>query len=398
MEVAVKVLAGGTNGQQSSPVENDREQIGVLPSHRQRVKDMAQEIRVASRILSSRHPNLPLFFGACFSDVHNIKIVYELIVGQNLEQIVENKGKPEVLTSLNWSVQLFCALSYLHSANDKKVPMVHRDVKPSNIMVSQDLSNIKLVDFGLCIATQEEHRKNRKMSGKTGSFRYMSPEVMLDKSKYTDKVDVYSAAMVLWYVFMGVPPQQAMNAEIVAELAARVDMRPPLQEIAAISPVLASILDQGWSGDEVARLDSAEMLSKLQDLEKNMLAKEAKRSASIYNKLSISFRRFSEQFFRPFSPGSPRLPLSARKEANYQQDCLSRKSGSACFPSKQTMRPPGGVGVLALGLGGGDLLKRSNSQNDLPTPAPALSLDGLSDSLLRRSISDLDLPASREFL
>ena len=85
----------------------------------------------------------------------------------------------------------------------------------------------------------------------------------------------------------------------------------------------------------------------------------------------------------------------------------------SAYPGYSPAASPGGVGgVLALGAGGGDLLKRSNSDNDLPTPAPAragggsghgsvygsLSLDALGDSLLRRSISDSDLPASREFL
>ena len=96
-------------------------------SHRQKVKDMAQEFR-ASRMLPSAHPNLPVLVGACFSDVHNIKIVYEFISGQNLEQIVRNMGKTKVLTALNWSVQLFCALAYLHAAIDQRP-----EGKPENV-------------------------------------------------------------------------------------------------------------------------------------------------------------------------------------------------------------------------------------------------------------------------
>jgi len=288
VDVAVKVL--------SASMEKIGEHIRMEPSHRQKVKDMAQEFR-ASRMLPNEHPNLPKLVGACLSDVHNIKLVYDLILGQNLEQIVRNMGKPKVLTALNWSVQLFCGLSYLHSATDGKTPMIHRDVKPSNIMVSEDLSCIKLVDFGLCTWMHKEQRENRKMSGKTGSFRYMAPEVMQDKGEYTDKVDVYSASIVVWYAFLGVTPLVALQGEVVAELAARQQLRPPLREIIAISPDLASILEQGWHQDEDVRLDSATMLRMLQDLETNMLvAQKVKRGASIYNKLTTKLRGVSEQF------------------------------------------------------------------------------------------------------
>ena len=125
----------------------------------------------------------------------------------------------------------------------------------------------------------------------------MAPEVMLDKGEYTDKVDVYSGSMVVWYACVGVPPLVALHGEVVAELAARQELRPPLLEIIAITPDLASILQQGWHQDEDVRLDSATMLRMLQDLETNMLAaKKAKRGASIYNKLTTKLRGFSGQF------------------------------------------------------------------------------------------------------
>ena len=52
-------------------------------------------------------------------------------------------------------------------------------------MVSNDLSLVKLVDFGLCTP---DPRDSRKMSGKTGSYRYMAPEVYLESHSYSAKV------------------------------------------------------------------------------------------------------------------------------------------------------------------------------------------------------------------
>ena len=67
-------------------------------------------------------------------------------------------------------------------------------MKPSNVMVTHDMSLVKLVDFGLCTIDSSVGR-SRKMSGKTGSYRFMAPEVYLESDIYTAKVDVYSASL-----------------------------------------------------------------------------------------------------------------------------------------------------------------------------------------------------------
>jgi serine/threonine protein kinase len=188
--VAVKVL---------NVIEEDDDAIDLDEresqrcKRRQMIKDMAQEIRMACRMAGSathaQHANLVMLVGASLDQVYSLKIVYELIEGNDLEKLLatmqsksKTPWKPELSTALSWSCQLMEAIAFLHSFDP---PIIHRDVKPSNVMVSNDLSLVKLVDFGLCTP---DPRDSRKMSGKTGSYRYMAPEVYLESHSYSAKV------------------------------------------------------------------------------------------------------------------------------------------------------------------------------------------------------------------
>ena len=161
----------------------------------------------------------------------------------NMTMTSKDKGPwtPSLPMALSWSVQLFSALVFLHG-----VPLIHRDVKPSNVMVTRDMSLVKLVDLGLCTPSLQQRTDARKMSGKTGSYRYMAPEVMNESECYTDKVDVYSGTLVVWFIMMGQRPFENFNGHQVAEMAARQAMRPSLSVISHKCAGLASVLEEGW--------------------------------------------------------------------------------------------------------------------------------------------------------
>ena len=91
-------------------------------------------------------------------------------------------------------------MSYLHSHFDP--PILHRDLKSLNILISQPVSSdhdficAKITDFGL---SRENSLANEMMTENTGTFHWMSPEVM-DAKPYTHKADVYSYGIVLYEV------------------------------------------------------------------------------------------------------------------------------------------------------------------------------------------------------
>jgi len=89
----------------------------------------------------------------------------------------------------------------LHSFQVHRDAMIiHRDLKPENLGIASD-GTLKLFDFGLCRCVQKRRHEMEayEMTGNTGSLRYMAPEVVLNQP-YTEKVDVFSFAVVLWTI------------------------------------------------------------------------------------------------------------------------------------------------------------------------------------------------------
>ena len=81
------------------------------------------------------------------------------------------------------------ALSYLHLKN-----IIHRDIKPENILLSNpnDLSSIKLCDFGLSTI----HQQDKTLKAKCGTAMYMAPEIV--RGKYTTSIDMWSCGIIMY--------------------------------------------------------------------------------------------------------------------------------------------------------------------------------------------------------
>ena len=170
-------------------------------------QDLVAELFMLSRV--GRHPNLVQFYGACIADNHCPVIVLELMEGRDLETFLAQKpqgfnlGRPTVY---NWSLDVLSALDFLHNQN----PIImHRDVKPANILLSPCKTVAKLTDFGLAKAMDREERLLAMHKGNTGTPRYMAPEILTggETAIYTEKADIYSASLVLWYLLSGRRPE-----------------------------------------------------------------------------------------------------------------------------------------------------------------------------------------------
>ncbi|EKX42114.1 hypothetical protein GUITHDRAFT_111966 [Guillardia theta CCMP2712] len=156
----------------------------------QAYKDLMMEMDVLASI--PHHPNVVQFLGACIEDIENPVMFEEYVNGPTLESI------------FGWSLDLLRALDFLHCRN----PMIiHRDVKPANLILSKDLNIMKLMDFGMSKAVSLSERETSIHSGFTGTPLYMAPEVMLTTvGHYTEKADIYSASFVMWYIAVGKRP------------------------------------------------------------------------------------------------------------------------------------------------------------------------------------------------
>ena len=115
----------------------------------QQLSDLMTELRVG--LLLPPHPRLVQLVGAAVS-ASDAALVFDLVDGLDSEALFRSKRtaranfRPDVAQVLHWAAQLFDVLAFLHS---RAPPLVHRDVKPENIIILHDLKSIKLIDFGL---------------------------------------------------------------------------------------------------------------------------------------------------------------------------------------------------------------------------------------------------------
>ena len=183
-------------------------------------------------------------------------IVMELIDGITLKQYMERRGRMDWRESLHFITQIMRGLSHAHSRG-----IIHRDIKPQNIMVLRD-GSVKVADFGIaCLANQGQTLTQEAL----GSVHYISPEQ--DRGDRIDaRSDIYSAGVVLYEMLTGRLPFEGDSAVSVAiqhlssvPLAPR-DIDPSIPE------PLELICMKAMNSDPNKRYASADAM--IEDLEK----------------------------------------------------------------------------------------------------------------------------------
>ena len=146
----------------------------------------------ANMLRGLHHPNLPAFTGR-FTDAARHFLVMEFIDGQTLENSLErNNGPFPERRVLGWARQLCDVLEYLHG---QPTPIIFRDLKPGNIMVTRD-GRIKLIDFGIARFFRLAGSADTQVLGTPG---YAPPE-QYGKAQTDNRSDIYSLAMTLFHL------------------------------------------------------------------------------------------------------------------------------------------------------------------------------------------------------
>ncbi|KAK9690760.1 hypothetical protein RND81_09G152600 [Saponaria officinalis] len=175
--------------------------VKVLKSSKQAWKDFSLEVNIIS---SLRHKNITPLLGVCIENGELI-CVYDFMSKGSLEESLHADSNEKSV--LSWDVRYSVAvgiaeaLEYLHTGCSR--PIIHRDVKSSNILLSDNFEP-QLSDFGLAIwgpnATSFE-----TYTDVVGTFGYLAPEYFM-YGKVTDKLDVYSFGVVLLELLSGKRP------------------------------------------------------------------------------------------------------------------------------------------------------------------------------------------------
>lgn len=148
-----------------------------------------------ARILKTlKHSTIPKYYDF-FVENGKKYLAMELIHGQNLEQYVCEKGAVTPEEAVNWSMQACEILTYLHSL---KPPLVHRDVKPANLMLRKVDRRVMLLDFGAVkeVGTPQETR--------IGAQGYSAPEQ--SRGKPCEQSDLYAIGATLIFLLTGEAP------------------------------------------------------------------------------------------------------------------------------------------------------------------------------------------------
>lgn len=162
-------------------------------------------------------------------------IVMEYVDGVTLRDIVHNDGPMPPRRALEVISDACQALNFSHQHG-----IVHRDVKPANIMISKS-GAVKVMDFGIARALADSGNSVTRTAAVIGTAQYLSPEQARGES-VDPRSDVYSLGCVLYEMITGVPPFVGDSPVAVAYQHVREDPVPPSQRHAGISPELDAVV------------------------------------------------------------------------------------------------------------------------------------------------------------
>mmetsp|Transcript_24507 Transcript_24507/g.58276 ORF Transcript_24507/g.58276 Transcript_24507/m.58276 type:complete len:454 (+) Transcript_24507:22-1383(+) len=247
--------------------------------------------------LTLRHPHIVQLLGVNMdAQEGTMNIVFEYMGGGTLETYFESRSGDGQLhavpmsVALSYGKQLFQALHFLHDRDD---PIIHRDLKPGNLMLSSDYKTLKIkdfgvkktTDFGLKLLQRAQQNQKPELLGTdlsklhgpttkafTGTARYMAPEIDIkaETAAYTPAVDIYSAALILWFVLEGQRPWERCHGSV-AFANAKKGRRPVLCRDDKRYPLsVAALIGQAWSEDPSLRPSAWQVLSALEEIEEEL--------------------------------------------------------------------------------------------------------------------------------
>lgn len=225
----------------------------------QQLQAFKNEVAVLKK---TRHLNVLLFMG--WVREPSLAIVTQWCEGSSLYKhihVVEPRVEFEMSTILDIFKQITLGMNYLHSKN-----IIHRDLKTNNIFLMDDMSTVKIGDFGL--ATVKTRWSGGQQSQQpTGSILWMAPEVirMQDSNPYTTLSDVYSFGIVMYEVLSSSLPYSSINnRDQILFMVGRGYLRPDVSKIRSDTPKpLLSLYERCIKFNRNERPEFSEVLDKL---------------------------------------------------------------------------------------------------------------------------------------
>ena len=212
--------------------------------------------REAEAVASLSHPNIVNVYDVG-EDGKVHYIVMEYVDGQNLKEIIQNEGSLEEYTALDIAKQIARALGAAHRNG-----IIHRDIKPHNILISKDGRQVKVADFGIAKAVSSSTMTN--MGSVIGSVHYISPEQAKGKH-LTSNADLYSLGIVLYEMIIGRVPFSGDSPISIALKHINEDIVFTSDEIVRVPKSVRTIISKLTDKNPDGRYQTAEEL--IEDIE-----------------------------------------------------------------------------------------------------------------------------------
>ncbi len=242
-------------------IENRWVAIKILREELSDNSDFLRRFRNESKAIAVlSHPNIVKVYDVSFGDRIQY-IVMEYVDGITLKQYIEQQGEIKWREALYFTVQILQALQHAHERG-----IIHRDIKPQNIMLLED-GSIKVMDFGIARFTQAE---TQTMTDKAiGSVHYIAPE-QARGGHINDKADIYSVGVMLYEMLTGQLPFVADNAVSVAIMQMQAEPTPPTRINPSIPKGLEEITMHAMEKNPAQRFPSAaDMLEDVERFRRN---------------------------------------------------------------------------------------------------------------------------------
>ncbi|XP_076671235.1 mitogen-activated protein kinase kinase kinase 11 isoform X1 [Andrena cerasifolii] len=208
-----------------------------------------------------KHENIVQLEGVCLK-MPNMCLVMEYARGGSLNRVLSGrKIRPDVL--VDWAIQIARGMDYLH--NKAPISLIHRDLKSSNVLLSEPIENddlqyktLKITDFGLA----REVYKTTRMSA-AGTYAWMAPEV-IKKSTFSKASDVWSYGVLLWELLTGETPYKGIDALAIAYGVAVNKLTLPIPS--TCPQPWRFLMEACWASDSHSRPGFAEILVALDEV------------------------------------------------------------------------------------------------------------------------------------
>ncbi|XP_078427881.1 phosphoenolpyruvate carboxylase kinase 1-like [Wolffia australiana] len=195
------------------------------------------------------HPNVVGIHGV-YEDDESLSLVLDFCAGADLFERIAARGGPFLEEEARAVLRpLMEAIAHCHRRG-----VCHRDVKPDNVLFD-DWGRLKLADFGSAAWFGD----GRPLRGVVGTPYYVAPEVLSGRD-YGEKVDVWSAGVILYVLLAGIPPFRGESAVEIFEAVMRANLRFPTRVFLGVSAEAKDLLRRMLCKDVSRRLSAEQVL------------------------------------------------------------------------------------------------------------------------------------------